>query len=534
MEVTQPRQAPPPPSTQENSALDRLLNRIHNAKEFPTISNYVLEINQKLDGDPDSSDASDLANIILKDHALTSKLLKMVNSAYYGLATGKVSTITRAVVVLGYENVRLATLSLALFEHFKSKPSEIPLKEAVIGSFWSGMMARELSTLVGGVNPEEAFVCSMMSLLGKLALIHYLPKDYNNVRTVMAKVGVSEFKAMLMVCKVSYEELGMTVAKQWNFPKKIYESMRPLSDEDLKKKDSAIDRLRLVTSLVKDLYDAIQSNPTLSSECHPDQILKRYQTHLKITENQLKRLIKASLEKTRRHAQVLSLNIGRSMFMDGLAALYIAQRQVPPEDPKETVPEKADSESMTSKDEEPAIEAEPLPEPHKISGIIIEGVQEISQTMLGDYSVEDVAVMTLEVFHRSLDFHRSLMFINDGEQKKMMARFGYGLDSHRLIGKLGFDLNTPKDLFTSALQLGKDLVVADTNNEKMRNLIPTWYRRNIDAPAFVFLPVCLKKVCIGALYADRQTAGQPVSEDEHRHLDMLRNQLVLSIKYKQG
>ena len=56
----------------------------------------------------------------------------------------------------------------------------------------------------------------------------------------------------------------------------------------------------------------------------------------------------------------------------------------------------------------------------------------------------------------------------------------------------------------------------------------------VDAPAFIFLPVIVQKVVIGALYADRKTIGQPISEIEHRHLSMLRNQLVLAIRYRQG
>ena len=78
------------------------------------------------------------------------------------------------------------------------------------------------------------------------------------------------------------------------------------------------------------------------------------------------------------------------------------------------------------------------------------------------------------------------------------------------------------------------MIVADSYDEKMTNLIPAWYREKIDAPSFVFLPIHVQKVCIGALYADRDTEGLPISETEHRYLGMLRNQLVLSIKYKRN
>jgi HD-like signal output (HDOD) protein len=97
--------------------LEKVLRRIRRTKDFPTISKFVIEINRKLAENTIHSSASELANFILKDYALTNKLLKLVNSAFYGFVSGKVTTVTRAVVVLGYDNVRLAAASLLLFDH---------------------------------------------------------------------------------------------------------------------------------------------------------------------------------------------------------------------------------------------------------------------------------------------------------------------------------------------------------------------------------------------------------------------------------
>lgn len=114
---------PTPTASSGQTVLERMINRIGRTDEFPAISRYLAEINQKLASNPETSNASELANVILKDYALTNKMLKLVNSAFYGLTAGKVTTVTRAVVVLGYENIRLATLSLVLFEHFKTNPT---------------------------------------------------------------------------------------------------------------------------------------------------------------------------------------------------------------------------------------------------------------------------------------------------------------------------------------------------------------------------------------------------------------------------
>ncbi len=519
---------------QDTSNLEQMLKRIYRTEEFPTISKYVAEINRKLSINPDHSNATDLANVILKDHALTSKLLKMVNSAFYGLAAGKVSTITRAVVVLGYENVRLATLSLTLFEHFKGKSNSKALKEAVIGSFWSGMMAREMAVMGGKLDPEEAFVCSMMSHLGKMVVIYYLPDKYRKIRAAMADDGISESKAMRMVCGVGFDELGMAVAKQWNFPKQVCDSMQPLSKSELQDKRLTAGPLKLVTSFVKEMCNAIHSDPSAADIKHLHGILERYQPHLNISKKQFKSLVQDSLEKVQEHAQALSLNIAQSAFLDQLSAIYDPQHR----GSRGSAPKKNDEPAVTGdcyhlRDENQLKAAARIPTTRNSNDIIMEGIQELSQIMMNDYDVETIAVMSLEIFYRALDFQRAMMFIKDGPANKMMARFGYGDNCQPLIGRLGFEIGASKDLFNLSIQTGKDLIVADSYDEKMSHLIPVWYRGKIDAPSFVFLPIHVQKVCIGALYADRDTDGVPISETEHRYLCMLRNQIVLSIKYKQ-
>ncbi len=517
--------APPSNSSRRpECALDRLLKRIRQCDAFPSISKYLMDINRQLAVDPDDSNATDLSSIILKDHALTGKLLKIVNSAFYGLAAGKVSTVTRAVVVLGYEKVRLATLNLALLEHFKAKSGSTHLKEALVGAFWSGLMARELAAAVGGVDPEEAFVCSMMGQLGKLVVICYLPDDYGKITSRMVDEGMREARAVRSVCGVSYQELGAAVARQWNFPNRICESMQPISNAELLDERSPPHRLRMVTDLTKTLCDTIYAGRLPTNAADLELLLGRYRPHLAVPSKQVKRLITDSLDNVHQHAQALSLNTSQSDFLDRLRAGVSSQRRSPATavvagHPADRCFCLKDDDQLTAGARDP-------------KDVIMEGIQEISQIMLTDDDMDTVAVTALEILYRAMDFRRAMMFVRQGTAKKMSVGYGFGHDCQRLIGRLDFDLTPSKDLFNLSIQVGKDLIVADAYDAKINHLIPAWYRQKIDAPAFIFLPVMLKKTCIGALYADRDTPGTPVNETEHRYLGMLRNQVILSIRYQ--
>jgi hypothetical protein len=225
----------------------------------------------------------------------------------------------------------------------------------------------------------------------------------------------------------------------------------------------------------------------------------------------------------------MQFSLAKSNFLNKLANYSDPSREK--QTSEATVPEKnANSFQLTNLEE---IKANSQSQTDKSSkDIIMEGIQEISEAMMADLEVNDVALMSLEVLYRALKFHRALMFVREGSGEKISVRYGYGHNVQRMIHKVGFNTNATKDLFSLSIKVGKDLIVADAYDPKLNELIPTWYRHHIDAPAFIFLPVLFKKICIGAFYADRDKDGEPINEEEHRHLGMLRNQLILAIKYR--
>jgi hypothetical protein len=262
------------------------------------------------------------------------------------------------------------------------------------------------------------------------------------------------------------------------------------------------------------------------------RLLERYQPHLNISKKQLESLIKRSLDNVYQHAQAVSLDVCQSVFIDRLSTICDSQKHLskpvtPPELSEQT------GESFHLIDENHLKAHTQITSIRNPKDIIMEGIQELSQIMITENDIDTIAVTSLEVFYRALDFQRALMFIRDKAGKTMSVRFGYGDNCRRMIGRLGFDTGPSEDLFNLSIRVGKDLIVADSYDQKMNQLIPGWYREKINAPSFVFLPIVLRKLCIGALYADRDTTGLPVSATEHTYLSLLRNQVVLSLKYMQ-
>lgn len=509
--------------------LKKALRRIRRTKDFPTISTYIVEINQKLNEQSIHSSASELANIILKDYALTNKLLKLVNSAFYGFVAGKVATVTRAVVLLGYDNVRLAAISLVLFEHFKSKTVARDLKDATISSFWCGLIAKEIARMQYMIDPEEAFICALLHQLGKLLIIYHMPHEYREIQFRVTQQEENELKAVRHVLGVTYKSLGLAVAKQWNFPESIFKTMVSLSNEALEDKSKRIDPLCALANFTNALSRVIDIVRPDRREAAIERLIELYHNYIVISARQLKGIMTSCLDSLYKHADALQFTVEESDFLMRLSG---EQRQIhklaggKDQDGADTGP----AFRLYGGDEVAASVA--TSEAEDAVSIIMGGIQEISSAMMGENDINDIATMSLESIYRALQCQRAILFIHEIRSKVMEARYGYGTGIEHLVGHVKFrlDASMEEDLFLQSLQTGKDLIVEDAHAPELHRLIPEWYRSSIDAKAFIFMPIAFQNICVGAYYGDLDFVGPPINALEHKYLSMLRNQLVLAFK----
>ena len=114
---------------------EKVIKVLKKVDDLPTLPNVVDKIMQTV-SNPKSS-AQDVTKIISSDPVLATKVLKLVNSAFYGQFANKITTISRAVVVLGFEQVSMAASSLMLFEQLQNKDQKEELRELAISSFMS-------------------------------------------------------------------------------------------------------------------------------------------------------------------------------------------------------------------------------------------------------------------------------------------------------------------------------------------------------------------------------------------------------------
>jgi HD-like signal output (HDOD) protein len=522
-------------SQSENlSPSESLLNSIDRDTDFPTFSKHIVEINRQISSAAKYSSASDLSNAILKDYALTGKLLKLVNSAFYSVTGGKVTTITRAVVLLGYETVRMAATSLLLFDLMISKSSAAELKEAFVKAFWSALIAKETADSMSVKDNEEAFICAMLHNLGKHIVLLYLPDKWAEISNLILNQGFSKVRASKAVLGISFENVGIAVAKRWNFPPGIINSMELLSGEDLQNRKGKVDVLQVLSNFSNELCSVINNTNGEKRKESLSELTSQYKNHVFLSPKQLTSMIEASLEKVKKHADLIDFDIERSRFFRRLTVGTIEHQldhkdQSPDKDLNPEVskvfvggrsnPDASDNRLSDAKQTDPV-------------EVILSGVQDMSAAMLGEFKVNDIALMALESMYRGLAFNRVIFFTMRKDRKQLEARFGFGSGIERIVNQLCFETNGTSNIFNIALAKGKDLIIEDADQQHVKELIPEWFRQKIHIPAFIFLPVTYDNTCLGAFYADRKNAGPPLQAGQYKYVTMLRNQLILAVKYR--
>ena len=245
-----------------HSTIDFLLRRMQRTGDFPAISKTLSDIN-RLTGDDREANADKLANVILRDFALTGKLLKLVNSSFYGTRATEITSVSQAVVFLGVEQVRMTANSLAFFGHMKNDSAV--LKDSMTKSFMSGLIARHLALRAKLPGAEEAFISGMCQNLGENLVIFYFPDEYEDIVELQHREDLDKAAASRGILGVAYSEVGAAVAKTWNLPHSITEAIRGVPPGALSRPATDEEQMRDLAVFANELCDLFRHQSEMKS-----------------------------------------------------------------------------------------------------------------------------------------------------------------------------------------------------------------------------------------------------------------------------
>jgi putative nucleotidyltransferase with HDIG domain len=172
-----------------------------------------------------NSSATDLTNIIESDPALTTRILTVANSAYYGFVK-KISTISHAVVVLGFKEIQNIALGMSVLQMFNRKGSEFS-EQLWRHSFSVGvgtkMIAQYLNLKIDG----KHFVGGLLHDVGKIFISQYMTDAFSKLLDAIEENGnnYSYHAVEKRIFGITHAEVGEILLNSWMFPPDVVNSV---------------------------------------------------------------------------------------------------------------------------------------------------------------------------------------------------------------------------------------------------------------------------------------------------------------------
>jgi serine/threonine protein kinase len=522
------------PAASGNGTLDFLLRRMRHKSDFPALSSSIGAIQRVANSDNER--LSSLSGEILKDVALTNKLLRMVNTASFRHAGGgTVSTVSRAVALVGFAGIRNMALSLVLLEHMNDKAHATQLKEEFLRSLMAGSLANELCGAQR--EGEEAFIGAIYQGLGRLLTEFYFPEEARQVRSLVTaankkpnaavRPAQAEEAASITVLGLSFEELGLGVARSWGLPDNLQRCMRRPTGEPPARVCDKGDRMQWIATVSNELTDALLKAEPGQASTAIAAVAERYGKVLALSVRDVQAASVMAQQRLVELAQAMNLHVQPGSPMRRLL-----------EQPGNGTAGAVDHDSLTEHALQATIplEAAEMPIDHQAAiNMLAAGIQDITNTMVEDFKLNEVLRMILETMLRALGFRRVVFCLRDAKCESLTGRFGLGEAVEQVAAKFKVPLKTPAgasvDLFGAVCLKGADTLISDATLPQIAARLPGWYKQGVNAPAFLLLPLLMKGAPFALIYADKARPGAiELGEKELSLLRTLRNQAVMAFK----
>jgi hypothetical protein len=178
------------------------------------------------------------------------------------------------------------------------------------------------------------------------------------------------------------------------------------------------------------------------------------------------------------------------------------------------------------------------------ANVLTNGIQDITNTLLENFRLNDVLHMILETMLRALGCRRVIFCLRDAKTGALQGRMGIGEGVDLVKAQFKVPMTIPAgataDLFSIVCQKNADMLIADSAAPTIAGRLPAWFKGPAYAPTFLLLPLTMKRkgqpdMVVGMIYADKGEAGSlVVNEKELSLLRTLRNQAVMAFKQSTG
>lgn len=309
---------------EEQTALVLLKSAVDKDNQFPAMGSSISQIMRISN---EQGCAQKLSDIILRDQSLSSKILRMVNSSNYGQFGGEINTISRAVVILGLDQIQSLSISIMVFDKLNNGPMTDILKSNACQSFLSAAFARKLVEKNTSIDSEEAFLASMFHNLGKQIAIYFLPDRYNEIQALLNNKEFNENTASKKVIGLNYADIGQYIAIQWQLPNNIIRGIQPNHKNILQKPVHAVDCLAHISWLTNEITEAAACGDNEATNHALAEIIQRYKASFSLDQEKVIQMLSALSEILIDYCEIQNINPVQNTFCKNFISFVNSQQE---------------------------------------------------------------------------------------------------------------------------------------------------------------------------------------------------------------
>jgi len=526
-----------------DSARDRLLLKISAEADLPALGSSVSRVVQMTSSDGEA--VKNLAHFILSDVALTQKILRISNTVCYRTASGTpVTTVSKAIFLLGFDTVKTSALAMLLVDGMSSKNAK-SVRNELSHALCASIVGREMARRSHFKDAEEAAIAALFKNIGRLLVAAHDHELYDEITKLVEAGTHTPAQASMKVLGCSFDALAEAVLREWNIPETIVQALSPPPPGVLKAAKGRQEWLQQVAAFSSAAARLIPTMNASGQEAANKAVLTRFGAALGLDHAKLGQLFASVAQETRALASSTELALHVDEHEHGHAPSAAATAAASPTDASGAKAAPAVTEAEESglpsdllltlvEDAQPlqVTERHASGKPMNARDLLLAGVQDVTQMMAsGRCKVNDLMLLVLESLYSSLGFRFATVCLKDMHTHQFRARIAIGEKNAERQAGFVFPIATGRDLFHLAMDNDADLMISDASAPKIRDLLPAWHHALLpDARSFIVLPLIVQKKQLGLFYADRaQVASEGVPSDETALIKTLKAQVLTAL-----
>lgn len=545
--------------------LKQIEQRMSKLGDLPIFSASLNKI-RRVSKDEDS-DAMSLAVEVMKDANLVTKLLQLANSPYYNRGFGKIASVSRSVILLGFETISSLCLTLKLIDSFNSEHPSVDMNLMLVNAFLTAGMAREVAEKAGIKDVEESYICGLLHGLGEIIVAYALPEKYDDMLRQCRETDIGWGKIQQQQLGGSFYLIGRKLAEQWGFSNSVVKTMSPYKKTSDKTLRDLTDINNALASLSHESLDIIYARGNRSKQGLGDiyqnladavgierneieesmqqtfrtscELASDYGLDVKLLMPPVKASEDALLNKTARQLAFFAGTRAKQCgvleeddLLDGelekkparnKSSASEAEVKVVGQEEKQDISERESSDKESTEFKSKADQGD--------LQVQLSILQEITGLITSAAGVHHVFGKILDGLHRGIGFKRVALCLLNADHTELQMRLGVGDSLDPLKGYFDLHVRDRKNLFVKMLREGNELYINDVNDAAWKGSVPDAFIKEVGVSSFMISALRSGNKPVGLFYVDNGSLSGPITETMQQGFVQFVSQAKLALQY---